>query len=335
MKKIAILTITEGGRRLAESLAATLTGSVVYHCRGGLAETVRSVWQQGQALIFIMACGIVVRTVAPLLTSKRSDPAVVVMDEKGCFVVSLLAGHLGGANSLATKVAGIVGGQAVITTASDVLGRTALDLWSQQLELTPENPTRFPEPMGILVNNGSVTLHSDYPLPEVPADIELVDSPAEADMVITCRVGLTTSAFLLWPKSLVVGIGCNRGVSAATIETALTEVFRANCLSVQAIRQLATIDIKADEQGLLDFASHRGYTITFFHHDQLNKIDNVSASEVVFRATGTKSVAEAAAILGAGNGNLLVRKVKCKDVTIAVAEVSSPWSVPAPAPPTW
>ncbi|HEB69472.1 MAG TPA: cobalamin biosynthesis protein CbiG, partial [Desulfobulbus sp.] len=124
-----------------------------------------------------MATGIVVRTLAPLLQDKRLDPAVVVCDEKGRFAVSLLSGHLGGGNALARQVAAILGGQAVITTASDVLGRTALDLWAHALDLQVADKRALTRIMGKLVNHGSVTLHSDYPLPELPDDITMQDDP--------------------------------------------------------------------------------------------------------------------------------------------------------------
>ena len=129
------------------------------------------VWADYGEIVCIMAAGIVVRTVAPLLRDKYQDPAVVVCDERGRFAVSLLSGHLGGANDLARRVAELTGGQAVLTTASDVLGRTALDLWCRDLGLIPADKAALTRAMGLLVDRGGLTVWSRYPLPPLPADL--------------------------------------------------------------------------------------------------------------------------------------------------------------------
>lgn len=329
--KTAVVALTKGGRDLGRRVAERLAGAEFFELKGPLAASAPGLWRDYEGLVFVMATGIVVRTIAPLLADKQRDPAVVVCDEGGRFAISLLSGHLGGANELARRVAGVLGAEPVITTASDVLGLTALDLWARQLGLTAGDPQDLTGVMGRLVNTGSLCLWSAYPPPPLPPDIHLVDEPARADIVITPREGRAGQGVVFHPKSLVVGIGCKRGVSAERIERVLTGVFRQASLSRHAIRGLASINIKSDERGLLDFARHHGYGIEFFSRERLNEVKNVSGSEVVFRVTGAQAVAEPAAILGAGNGNLLVRKVKCENVTIAVAEVCSPWSAPDPA----
>jgi len=323
---IAILSLTTGGSELSERLVNQLAGAVSLHCRGTLRSAVEEAWPCYNALIFIMSTGIVVRTIAPLLTDKYRDPAVVVCDETGRFAVSLLSGHLGGANELARRVAHIMGGQAVITTASDVTGHTALDLWIRDLGLTVSEPSRLAGIMGKLVDRGFVTLHTDYPLAQLPPDILPSDDPQTADLLITVRSTDKGTGLILVPRALVVGIGCNRGTDARAIDNACTEVLTQHGLLPDAIRNLASIDLKQDELGLLAFAAGKGYEIDFFSSGQLNEVANVSESQAVLRATGAKGVAEPAAILSSGNNRLIVRKVKCKDVTIAVAEVFSPWS---------
>ncbi|MCI5141596.1 MAG: cobalamin biosynthesis protein CbiG, partial [Candidatus Electrothrix sp. ATG1] len=149
-------------------------------------QTLAQAWQDYDHLICIMATGIVVRSIAPLLQDKAVDPAVVVCDEQGRFAISLLSGHLGGGNALARKIAELLGGQAVITTASDVLGHTALDLWCRDLGLAVSDKQRLTCVMAKLVNTGSVTLNSDYPLPPLPPDIILSDDPDSADLRISC-----------------------------------------------------------------------------------------------------------------------------------------------------
>lgn len=273
-----------------------------------------------------MAAGIVVRTLAPLLDDKRRDPAVVVCDEHGQFAVSLLSGHLGGGNELAEQVSAITGGQAVITTASDVLGKTALDLWARDLDLVAADKEGLTRAMGKLVNYGVATVSSSTSLPELPEDLLRQDTAETADLVITARTDLQTTGALLHPKTLVAGIGCNRNTPAREIEEALQQACEEHGLARQSVARLASIDLKKDEQGLLAFAGQHQLPIDFFHRDQLNGVDGVSTSAAVLRATGAKGVAEPAAVLGAGGGRLLVKKMKWPNVTVAIAEIKNPWN---------
>ena len=272
-----------------------------------------------------MATGIVVRTLAPLLKDKRSDPAVVVCDEQGDYAVSLLSGHLGGGNTLARQVAAITGGQAVITTASDVQGKVALDLWARDLSLVVADKKGLTRAMGKLVNRGWVTLYSAYPLPKLPAEIQRQDQPEDADLVISVATDLEISGGLLYPQALVAGIGCNRNTPAAEIEAALRQACAENNLARQAIKSLASIDLKSDEQGLLEFSRRNRLPIEFFHRDRLNGVEGVSTSAVVLKATGARGVAEPAAVLASGGGRLLVKKMKWTNVTVAIAEIQDPW----------
>lgn len=332
--KTAVLAITRGGRERASQLATSLEQARVFFCRGRLKATVRELWPETEAFIFFMASGIVVRTIAPLLGDKTTDPAVVVCDEKGRFAISLVSGHLGRANELAETVAGILGGEPVITTASDVLGHTPLDIWARELELEVTDRARLTRAMGILVNSGKVTLYSEYPIPDLPDDIRQTSEPAGADLVITCRTDLKTRGALLHPKALVAGIGCNRHTPADHIARALEDTLRRHGLAPASIRNLASIDVKAGEPGLIQFARQNGYEIDFFGRDELNGVQNVSVSAAALKAVGARGVAEPAALLSARGKRLLVRKTKCTDVTIAIAEVASPWQASALELPT-
>lgn len=323
-RRLAVLALSQGGCVLGQLLADALGGDF-FPCKGRLATVMAEVWAEYRAIVCIMATGIVVRTVAPLLQDKYRDPAVVVCDEQGRFAVSLLSGHLGGANDLAHRVAAATGGQAVLTTASDVLGRTALDLWCREWGLTPANKDALTRAMGKLVDQGSLTLWSRYPLPALPADLTPVAERAAADLVIDSRTDLGESGALLHPKALVVGIGCNRGTGASVIAQAVEATCRQHRLAPQAIARLASIDLKQDETGLLEYARQQGLDIIFFNKEQLNRVEGLTASEAVLRATGAKGVAEPAALLGAGTGSaLLVPKIKWTDVTTAVAEIADP-----------
>ncbi len=322
---LAVVALTRGGRQLGKRIAASLGADFVY-APGRVRETFSRLWGRCDGIICIMAAGIVVRLVAPLLGDKRSDPAVVVMDERGGNVISLLSGHLGGGNALARRLAALTGGRAVITTASDVCGQTGVDLWARELGLVCDDHPALTRVMARLVNRGSLLVHSEYPLVECPSDFVMVDRAGRADLLICRRIDAQPNpgGVRLFPRNLVAGIGCNRGTVARRIGEALDATCEKHRLSRRAVAALATIDVKKDEPGLLAFARDAGYEVSFFHRDRLNAVEGVSTSRAVMRAVGARGVAEPAAILGAGYGKLLVRKEKWTDVTVAIAEAAWP-----------
>ncbi len=317
----AIIALTKGGKELAKQLSAVLPNSKVVNVQSGINKTLHHAWQEYEALVCIMAAGIVVRAIAPLLHDKNTDPAIVVCDERGQFAISLLSGHLGGGNALAQQVAGLLGGQAVLTTASDVLGHTALDLWARDLALTVADRHRLTNIMAKLVNNGFVFVFSDYLLPKLPPDIISTDKAQLADLLISYRTEHLSGQALLHPKILVAGVGCNRGTPATEISEALQLACMENGLAFQSIRNLASIILKQDEAGLLAVAQEQDWPIDFYSAEQLNSVENVTVSPAALQATGAQGVAEPAAILSSGGGKLLVRKRKMPNVTIAIAEV--------------
>jgi cobalt-precorrin 5A hydrolase/precorrin-3B C17-methyltransferase len=270
-----------------------------------------------------MAAGIVVRAIAPLLADKRTDPAVVVLDESGAHAVSLLSGHVGGANALADEIARTLGGSAVITTASDACGLPGLDLWAQGEKLAIEDWKRLPKIAARLVDRKRLRLFSDIPL-DAPAAFLPTDNPAHADIVVTNKEReapeLRRDALILRPKNLVAGLGCNRGTSADEIEDALRKTLAGHKLSFLSLRCVATIDKKGDEPGLAVFVERSGLPLITFPAHQLNLVAGVTPSPAAWRATGAQAVAEPSAILGAGGGGLIVQKQRMGNVTVAIAQ---------------
>ncbi|MDR9502376.1 MAG: cobalamin biosynthesis protein [Desulfurivibrionaceae bacterium] len=325
--KIGILAITKGGHELATELAAQLPEATVLTMNGTFAATLAVAWPQYDAFICVMAAGIVVRGLAPLLHDKKSDPCVVVLDEQGHFAISLLAGHLGGGNELARRLARLTHGQAVITTASDVLGHTALDLWARDHGLVVADKAAFTTAMARLVNQGRLKVFSEVELPQWPADFMMTDTPAEAELIIAIHQEVAGRRPQLHPCCLVAGIGCNRETPAAAIQQAFDELCSKHNLAPAAFRNLASIDLKNDEKGLLEFAGQNRYPIDFYPKEHLNSVPNLIASAAVFKATGAQGVAEPAAILSS-RGQLIIGKQKWQDVTLAVAQAAWPWSAP-------
>ena len=322
--KIAIIALTEGAKQLAAKICDLQADCFVDRRDQPVFDKLTDLWNQKlDAIICIMATGIVVRGLSTLCSDKTRDPCVLVLDERGEFVISLLSGHLGGGNQLAKEIAKKIGGQAVITTASDVTGHTALDLWAKKNQLSVEDSKKLTEKSAKLINSGTLHVFSDCDIESLPDDFIVVSSPELADIIISDKVFAMTEALLLRPCALSVGLGCNRGTAKEDFQTAVSELFKDNGLTRKSIFCFASIDLKNDEQGLLDFAKGEKLPIQFYAKEQLNSVEDVSSSAVVFAATGAKGVAEPAALLAAhatsGSGRLIVRKRKWKDVTAAVA----------------
>ncbi|HCC54678.1 MAG TPA: cobalamin biosynthesis protein CbiG [Desulfobulbaceae bacterium] len=320
--KIGILSITEGGRRLATELAAKMPDALLLPKENGVARTLAAHWREMDGFICIMAAGIVVRAIAPLLQDKESDPCVVVLDEKGHHAVSLLSGHLGGGNDLARQVAALVGGEAVLTTASDTLGLAALDLWARDQDLVCEDKEGLTRASARLVNTGSLGIYAEVAIASLPQGLAAVAGPELADIVISPRIGDYGGAVVFRPKNLVLGVGCNRGAPVAELRQACEELFAEQGLSRLSIRNLASIDLKQDEAGLLAFAEEQGWRLEFFSKEELNRVENVTVSEAALRNVGAVGVAEPAALLSAQSNDLLVGKRKWRNVTMAVARAN-------------
>lgn len=319
----AVFYITDNGLALAERLKNIYPDINIFKYNS---RAVQDFWGPDKSLIFIMAAGIVMRTIAPLLEDKRVDPGVVVLDEKGDFAISLLSGHLGGANRLATRIAEFLRGRAVITTASDVNNMPSLDLWAQEQGLAVEDWGLLPFAGTQLLNNGVLKVYAET-FVNLPDVFLKTDDPGIADVCITNKKAVLPASkkrLYLRPKNLVAGIGCNSGTTALEIEDVVTRVLDDHNLSFQSVRVFATIDLKADEPGLMDFAGKYLMKIVTFSPEELNKAHDldkfIEKSDAVFKATGAYAVAEAAALLASGAGTLIVRKQKTGNVTVAIAE---------------
>ncbi len=346
---VAVIALTQEGSKLAAEIAGNLGESSLYlpekEARGvetarpftDFKATITRCFSQYKELVCIMATGIVVRLLAPLLGGKESDPAVVVVDETGRNAISLVSGHLGGANLLAQRVAAITGGQAVITTATDVQGKASVDELAKRAGLVIENLERVKTLNMALLEERQIGLFDpgrwlQRLIPE-SVDLRLLNEPAEAgDAEVSCWIYVDerfTSfepppCLILRPKSLVVGVGCNRGTTAAEIGGAVDKVFRDEGLSLMAIRNLATVELKQDEEGLNELLEKRGWSVEYHSVSELRAGGTVPRpSEVVKKHLGVESVCEKAAMLSAGAANLLVAKEILGNVTVAVARVSS------------
>ncbi|BBO80489.1 cobalt-precorrin 5A hydrolase [Desulfosarcina ovata] len=350
--RTAVWALTPNGARLAWALSGKIADSELFlstrvaaEMDGAnrferLADEVDRVFNDFSGHIFIMATGIVIRSIAGHLVHKTRDPAVVVCDEAGQFAISLLSGHLGGANALAREVAGITGGQPVVTTATDVNRVAAIDLIAATNRLAIENPAAIKTVNMALITGAPIRIHDPYGIVigQLPAEQVIrcppngFDDAQAAVFVDHIRLDLPPHVLVLRPPSLVAGMGCNRGTDVEEMRGLLETTLAANHLAPASLRTLATVDLKADEPGLVALAETLNVTITIFTRDRLKTVAQVpNPSPMVEKHIGVKSVCEAAALLATHWGRMLVPKQKTTNVTVAVAADGSISSASVPA----
>ncbi|MDR9402168.1 MAG: precorrin-3B C(17)-methyltransferase [Halothece sp. Uz-M2-17] len=291
------------------------------------------IWSQYQGIIFVMATGAVVRLIAPLLKDKASDPAILVMDEAGENIISLCGGHQGGGESLSRLIAQQLGGSAILTGASASLDLPGIDVlgkpfgWHQGTGdwTAVSRAIAHQKPVQIMQTVGS-TLWQNH----LPADhtFQLTSevSYSAAKVLITDQNIVSDSDIpqVCWhPRVLWVGIGCERGTPQTVIEEALQSALQKENLTASAIAGLATIELKADETGILGLATAHHYPLQIYSAEALNQVSVPNPSSVVAQEVGTASVAEASALKAANSSELIVSKQIWKSeqgaVTIAIA----------------
>ena len=352
-EKIAIWVITPNGTKLAETLIHSLARADVYISKKiietpdyhlsfqSLSETLNHKFDQYDGHIFIMSTGIVVRVIAPFIKNKVVDPAVVVVDDQATHAISLLSGHLGGANALTLKIAGIIGADPVITTATDVNRVPAIDVLAKEKNLLIENPRAIKTVNMALLQREKIFVHDPFgflgtslPLIEpctygaTPKHLKKHARENEFDnvpgiYVDDVIVDLPPEVLVLRPASLVAGIGCNRNTPMEEIQALLEDVLKTHNLALSSLRLLASIDVKADEIGLLRLTEHLNLPLVFHSREELNQVKEIeNPSTVVEKHVGVKSVCEASAILTARGGTLIVPKQSTKNVTVAIARIN-------------
>lgn len=350
--RIAVIAITAHGAAIGKKLMQEL-GSAELHvsARYGnqadpserlfepteLKDLLSSLWNRVDGFVFIMATGIVVRLVAPLLKSKAVDPAVTVIDDQGNFAISLLSGHLGGANELACRCAAITGAQAVITTATDAAGLPSFDMLAKELGWVISDLSRVKILNSLLLDGSKIAVGDESGrictyfqgrgnLSFHESVDKAINCVAEGFVLVTNRSlppeALPEKTLVLRPRNIVLGIGCNRGTPAEEIEAFVTQQLHRLHVSAESLHSIATAEAKRDEPGLITYAKKLGLPLQFYSSAELNQMPvPTPPSQYVLDAIGATGVAEPAALLSAGRGPLLLQKVKSVNVTLAVAEL--------------
>lgn len=307
-----------------------------------LGEFIKEIYSNVDAIVAVMATGIIIRVVAPCLESKLVDPAVLGVDASGRFVITLLSGHYGGANELTRLIADGIGATPVITTASDVMGKQSVDELARILHLAIENPESLPAVNSAAVNGAklALVLTGDIKIPankilgyEVKkADngeqaVEIVNN-FDAGVIITketlLKDKLMKPVTILKPKNIIVGIGSRKNVSENEIVEAVNSALARVNVPLEQVNGLATVSIKKDTQSMISAAKRLGLHLEFLSVESLRSFkhhDLSPDSKLVEQKIGVGGVCERAALIEAGKkAKLILKKTKVNNVTVAIAE---------------
>ena len=291
--RTAIISITTNGTRLAEKISAKVGGQTFAKGKdfSKLDELVAEIFNKFDGLVFICAAGIVVRMIAPHIVSKLSDPAVLVIDECGQNVISLLSGHVGRANELTVEIAKAIDANPVITTATDVEGKISIDAIASRLGLLPE-PKEAIKAINAAILRGE--------------DVFVTAGDVRLNLI---------------PQNLIAGVGCRRGTSSLKIFEALQRACAMIHQPIERVKLLASVDVKRDETGLIALADVMGLEVRFFPASELQKkIDDYKLAESRFvkRTVSVGNVCEAAALCCTDGARFALPKTTFKGVTVAL-----------------
>ena len=309
--KIVIAAFTKNGIDVAKKISEYLCAKIFVPKRfsdnnleaidAPLTQWTEKIFYDSSAIIFVSACGIALRAIAPYIKSKLVDPAVIVIDEKANFVIPILSGHIGGANELAKKIADYIHAIPVITTATDVNNLIAIDEWAIKNDCIIETPS--------VIKNFSAEILEHH----------------NVGVAITHELHAAPFPVTLWlrPKNLILGVGCNRGISIEEFEDTAQAFLKNSGVSIQSLKAIASIDIKSNESALISFAQNHNIAFMTFSAEELRAIaGNFTRSEKVLSITGVDNVCERACMLaGESNAVLMRSKTIYKNITLALARI--------------
>lgn len=337
--KVACLSFTDKGGRIGDTIINILKNDAsiikeIHHYRnssikGGIKSILGDLIDKHDGIVFISAAGIAVRMISPYIKDKRYDPAVVVVDDMGRYSISLLSGHIGGANFLCQYIANVIGAEPIITTASDGRGIESIDMYAERMNLYIENMNNIKNITSMMVNEKKIGFYSevegviDYNnlVCINRGDINSYKNDIDGAICITSyeNINIGMTHCILRPKNLNIGIGCRKGMSGDKIIKAIKDVLKDNNLSEKSLKSVGTIEIKKYEQGIIEACEYFNLSLKIFSKEEIQKVDyKFEKSQFVKKQVGVYSVCEPCAYLLAGN--IVVNKKKINGITIAISK---------------
>lgn len=324
---ISSIAFTKKGQHLGEKIEINIAEPFNFHrCMSGeLSAWTSKNFYTSKALIFIGATGIAVRAIAAHIKSKTSDPAVIVIDELGKYVIPILSGHLGGANELSLQIADIIGATPIITTATDLENVFAIDNWAKENGYSILNPHLIKKISSRLLENRQITYYSENKISDLDnVDILYTKDKNTADLLISPYLNNNPNSLHIVPPVFALGVGCKKGTNYEIIEKTYTEFLESHNISDKSVFGVATIDLKKNESGLLTFCKNNNFSLTCYSSSQLNELTGkFTESEFVKKITGVDNICERSAVLKSNKGKLIINKTKFKGITFALAERKS------------
>ncbi len=334
--KVDIYAFSVNGARLCDKLIENLRGHEVnaYVPRRyidsaksvklreeNLYKATEESFKSADCIIFVSAAGIAVRAIAPFVRSKKTDPAVICTDERGINVISLLSGHIGGANKLTLKIAGIVGGNPVITTATDINGKFAVDEWAHSSNLHIMSLKKARDIAADILDNKKIGLESDFRINgNLPPEIDFNEKGTGICISLNSDKSPFKHTLNLIPRIVSVGVGCRKGTDFKDIYTAIKEVLAGQGISHFAVKSINSIDLKKEEEGIKKAAEVFRVPFNTYSRDELNNIQGqFSNSDFVRKIAGVDTVCERAAIIGSESKKMIINKTVVNSVTVAAA----------------
>lgn len=331
--KIYMASFTKRGKELGHMLAdhqALKEWEIIYeHKPDSLQDFTKHGFEDGETLIFIGACGIAVRSIAPFLKDKYSDPAVLVLDEMGQYVIPLVSGHVGGANSMARALARLAGGRAVITTATDIQGLFAVDVFAKKNQLTITDRDKAKKISAGLLQGERLFLYSCVPVEgDCPEEVVLKmgcpdkegDRTEKLSAFITPYIWKENQELLLVPKVFTIGIGCRKNTPFEKLKASVIQYLEGCGINPSALEAIASIDIKKDEPAIVKLSQYLHVPLHTYSAGELSGVPGqFSPSSFVKDVTGVDNVCERAALCGYTKGTLITHKTRMDGITAAVA----------------
>ncbi len=323
-KNLTIIFLGEKGKRISEKIKKGLykkcekVDVISYEI---FKKDITKFWEDSRALVFIASCGVVIRTISAQLKDKLQDPAVICIAESGKNVISLLSGHIGGANSLAIEISKILDAVPVITTSSDTSFKLPFDLWCKSQGLIPTN-LRLLKDVQAKIRNGEkikVFIEEILDVNDLPSELKKVKKKEEANVIISPFLNEIDRRLLVVPRLFCLGVGCHKGMEPRLLFERCLDFLDKNGIHLYSIKKVTTIDKKGDEPAIIELSRELLADLKIFKKEEINEVKGLEISKAAQRALGAIGVSEPSSILCSKGGNLLVKKFKYPDCTFAIS----------------
>jgi cobalt-precorrin 5A hydrolase len=317
--KIACLYFTTSGKDIAERITYSKAFEVHMFSKENYKSNLNKIFEHYDGIVFISSTGIAIRISAPFIKSKSIDAAIVVVDDLGRYSISLLSGHTGGANELAQVIAGILKCQAIITTASDSRGIESVDMFAKRNNLFIESMEDAKKITSMMLEGEKIKIKSEI---EAKIGYSSVSENNEVGAIfVTSKLNINYNKpnCILRPKNIIVGLGCKRGKTKDEIISALMTVFIDNDLSIKSIKEIATVDVKQYEQGIIEASQYLNCEMVIISREDIKVVqDKFYKSAFVHDTIGVSSVCEPCAYIS--GGEIIVGRTAINGITIAISK---------------